>query len=186
MFSPLLALFKIFTAQMRQKKHEQHSVEHPQQVEAREAKIDSTKQPSSVLPNPVQEEEDGVYEIVATRAHIQLPSTNLNHIMRRTTTNLDNGKRVLFSLRRFLSVSVKVDTSERFHRLSLWVGSAGESHGGGREEARIKVAGEAVHQQLGVGGEAISPTIAATVPTEEGERAGLGEEAHTAEKVRLV
>ena len=33
-------------------KHEQHSVKHPQQVEAREAKIDSTKQPSSVLPHP--------------------------------------------------------------------------------------------------------------------------------------
>ena len=33
-------------------KHQQHSVEHPQQVEAREAKIDSTKQPSSVLPHP--------------------------------------------------------------------------------------------------------------------------------------
>ena len=43
----------------------------------------------------------------------------LNHIMRRTTTNLDNGKRVLFSLRRFLSVTVKVDTSERFHRLII-------------------------------------------------------------------
>ena len=41
-------------------------------------------------------------------------------------------------------------------------------------------------QQLGIGGEAVSPTIAATVPTEEGERAGLGEEAHTAEQVRLV
>jgi len=167
-------------------KHQQHSVKHPQQVEAREAKIDSTKQPSSVLPHPVQEEEDGVYEIVSTRAHIQLPSTNLNHIMRRTTTNLDNGKRVLFSLRRFLSVAVKVDTSERFHRLSLWVGRARESHGGGREEASIKVAGKAVDQQLGVGGEAVRPTIAATVPTEEGERAGLGEEAHTAEQVRLV
>merc|ERR1711973_131147 len=180
-------IVKIFTAQMRQKnKHEQHSVQHPQQVEAREAKIDSTKQPSSVLPHPVQKEENAVYEVVSTTTHIQLPCPNLNHIMRRTTTNLDNSKRVLFSLCRFLSVAVKVDTSERFHRLSLWVGSAGESHGGGREEARIKVAGEAVHQQLGVGGEAISPTIAATVPTEEGERAGLGEEAHTAEQVRLV
>ena len=53
MSSPLLALFKIFTAQKRKKnKHEQHSVKHPQQVEAREAKIDSTKQPSSVLPHP--------------------------------------------------------------------------------------------------------------------------------------
>merc|ERR1719505_397030 len=171
----------IFTAQKRQKnKHEQHSVKHPQQVEAREAKIDSTKQPSSILSHPVKEEENGVYEIVSTTTHIQLPRTNLNHIMRRATTNLDNGKRVLFSLRRFLSVSVKVDTSERFHRLSLWVGRAGESHGGGREEARIKVAGETVDQQLGVGGEAVSPTIAATVPTEKGECAGLGEEAHTA------
>ena len=74
----------------------------------------------------------------------------------------------------------------RYYYLSLWVGRAGEPHGGGGEEARIKVAGETVDQQLGVGGEAISPTIAATVPTEEGERAGLGEEAHTAEKVRLV
>ena len=53
MSSPLLTLFKIFTAQMRQNnKHQQHSVQHPQQVEAREAKIDSTKQPSSVLPHP--------------------------------------------------------------------------------------------------------------------------------------
>ena len=33
-------------------KHQQHSVKHPQQVEAREAKIDSTKQPSSILPHP--------------------------------------------------------------------------------------------------------------------------------------
>ena len=41
-------------------------------------------------------------------------------------------------------------------------------------------------KQLSVGGEAVRPTIAAAVPTEEGERAGLGEEAHTAEKVRLV
>ena len=32
--------------------HQQHSVKHPQQVEAREAKIDSTKQPSSILPHP--------------------------------------------------------------------------------------------------------------------------------------
>ena len=39
--------------------------------------------------------------------------------MRRATTNLDNGKRVLFSLRRFLSVAIKVDTSERFHRLII-------------------------------------------------------------------
>ena len=78
-----------------------------------------------------------MYEIVSTRAHIQLPRANLfridiskvgpisvasdhlNHIMRRTTTNLDNGKRVLFSLPRFLSVTVKVDTSERFHRLII-------------------------------------------------------------------
>ena len=74
----------------------------------------------------------------------------------------------------------------RHYYLSLWVGRARESHGGGREEARIKVAGEAVDQQLGVGGEAVRPTIAASVPTEEGERAGLGEEAHTAEQVRLV
>ena len=74
----------------------------------------------------------------------------------------------------------------RHYYLSLWVGRARESHGGGREEARIKVAGEAVDEQLGVGGEPVCPTIAATVPTEEGERAGLGEEAHTAEKVRLV
>ena len=68
----------------------------------------------------------------------------------------------------------------RYYYLSLWVGLARESHGGGREEARIKVAGETVDQQLGVGGEAVSPTIAATVPTEKGECAGLGEEAHTA------
>ena len=74
----------------------------------------------------------------------------------------------------------------RHYYLSLWVGRARESHGGGREEARIKVAGEAVDQQLGIGGEAVRPTIAAAVPTEEGERAGLGEEAHTAEQVRLV
>ena len=53
-------------------------------------------------------------------------------------------------------------------------------------EASIKVAGKAVDQQLGSGGEAVRPTIAAAVPTEEGERAGLGEEAHTAEQVRLV
>ena len=98
--SPLLALFKIFTAQKRQKnKHEQHSVKHPQQVEAREAKIDSTKQPSSVLPHPgveicvwigcwvlrrnnspVKEEENGVYEIVSTTTNIQLPRPNLFRI----------------------------------------------------------------------------------------------------------
>ena len=78
-----------------------------------------------------------MYEIVSTTTHIQLPRPNLfridmsnfgpisvagdhlNHIMRRTTTNLNNSKRVLFSLCRFLSVAVKVDTSERFHRLAL-------------------------------------------------------------------
>ena len=78
-----------------------------------------------------------MYEIVSTTTHIQLPRPNLfridmsnfgpisvagdhlNHIMRRTTTNLDNGQRVFFSLRRLLSVTVKVDTSERFHRLAI-------------------------------------------------------------------
>ena len=78
-----------------------------------------------------------MYEIVSTRAHIQLPRPNLfridmsnfgpisvagdhlNHIMRRTTTNLNNSKRVLFSLRWFLSVAVKVNTGERFHRLEI-------------------------------------------------------------------
>ena len=50
---------------------------------------------------------------------------HLNHIMRRATTNLDNGKRVLFSLRRFLSMAVKVDTSERFHRLEMYSSNMG-------------------------------------------------------------
>ena len=56
----------------------------------------------------------------------------------------------------------------------------------GRATKTNEIDKAAEDQQLCIGGEPVRPTIAATVPTEEGEGAGLGEEAHTAEQVRLV
>ena len=41
----------------------------------------------------------------------------------------------------------------------LGVGSAGEPHGGGGEEPRVQVGGEAVEEQLAVRGQTLAPTL---------------------------
>ena len=78
-------------------------------------------------------------------------------------------------------MSIEVHASEWFHHLCLRVGRAREPHGGRGEQPGVEVAGEAVDEKLSIGGKTLSPSVAATVPTEEREGACLGEHSDSAD-----
>ena len=121
------------------------------------------------------------------RKCIYICITHLNHIVGRTAANLDDCKVVLLPrLAGLLPVPVEVHTRERLHHFSLRVGCARESHGGGCEQPCVEVASEAVDKQLCIGGETLSPSITAAVPTEEREGAGLCKHSDPTDEVGLV
>ena len=109
-------------------------VEDPEDVEARQAKVDSAQHARPLHLDCVQEEEQGVDHVVTAPAHVQLLLPKLHHVVAGALVHLDHGKAVLIRLPPQLVPKLdKVSPSE---------GGGVLAHlPGGREQSGVEVGG---------------------------------------------